>query len=206
MNSPPHTIIEDNMMYKLSMRTIELLKKDLFYGSLPDWQKAPIETLINICLEQGMGGKHIAYVLATAYHESDRFKTKEEYRKGHGRKYGTRLPVWNHVSTSYHGRGWVQLTWLGNYAQFSARLSALSGEEVDLVNNPDLIINNDKINAYITVVGMKEGLFTGKKLSDYADYVAMRRVVNGTDKAAKIAEYAEKFEEALKYGQEEGSA
>ncbi len=188
---------------------VEFLKEKLFYGSLPDFQAKPLEVLVDTCLENELSEvKQIAYVLATAYHESNRFKAKEEYRKGHGRKYGQRVPIWNSKSDAFYGRGWVQLTWLGNYGQFTARLSALRGEEVDLINHPEIILENDEINAYITVVGMKEGLFTGKKLSDYVgdDYVGARRVVNGTDKAGLIAGYAEKFEEALRYGQETGSA
>lgn len=45
--------------------------------------------------------------------------------------------------------------------------------------------------------GCTEGWFTGKKLADYSDYVNMRRVVNGTDRAEMIAGYAETFEAAL---------
>jgi hypothetical protein len=47
------------------------------------------------------------------------------------------------------------------------------------------------------------GLFTGKKLSDYigpgkCDYVAARRIINGTDRARLIAGYARSFQDALK--------
>jgi hypothetical protein len=35
-------------------------------------------------------------------------------------------------------------------------------------------------------------------MADFVDYAAMRQVVNGTDKAALIAGYAEKFEAALR--------
>lgn len=50
---------------------------------------------------------------------------------------------------------------------------------------------------------MTEGWFTGRKLSMYihdqglVDYVNCRRIINGTDKAAQIAEHALKFEIAL---------
>lgn len=49
-------------------------------------------------------------------------------------------------------------------------------------------------------VGCCEGWFTGKKLSDYlpGDYVNARRVVNGTDRSVKIAEYAKTFETAIR--------
>jgi len=175
----------------------------LFYGSLPEFQSDPIILLVETCIKSDVKDiKQIAYVLATAYHESNRFKVKEEYQKGRNHLYGIPVPIWRKVKTSFHGRGWVQLTWLGNYAQFTARLSAITGKEVDLINNPDIILKDDDINAYITVIGMKEGLFTGKALADYLgdDYVGARRIVNGTDKDELIANYAIQFEEALRYG------
>jgi hypothetical protein len=48
-------------------------------------------------------------------------------------------------------------------------------------------------------------MFTGKNLADYIrpgsiDYRNARRIVNGTDKANRIAGYAKKFEEALRKG------
>jgi len=181
----------------------EYLIKNLFYGSLPDWQANPLIMLVDKCLEVGVTDiKQIAYVLATAYHESGRFRFKEEIGKGNGRSYGRLIQVWGGKRDAYYGRGWVQLTWLGNYGQFTARLSAITGKEIDLINKPELITQRDDINAYITVVGMKEGLFTGKKLSDYLgdDYNNARRVVNGMDKHDLIASYAKKFEEALRYG------
>lgn len=58
-------------------------------------------------------------------------------------------------------------------------------------------------NAYnIMLLGMTEGLFTGKKLIDYindssADYINARRVINGTDRAQLIAGYAQDFENLL---------
>lgn len=181
----------------------QILIDDLFYGSLPPFQEEPIELLIDVCLENDVTDiKQIAYVLATAYHESNRFKAKEEYGKGSGRLYGNPVPVWSSKRTSYHGRGWVQLTWLGNYGQFTAKLSRILNKDIDLIGKPEIILQDDKINAMITVIGMKDGLFTGKSLNDYIgdDYINARRIVNGTDKAQLIANYALKFEEALRHG------
>ena len=50
---------------------------------------------------------------------------------------------------------------------------------------------------------MMNGVYTGKKLTDYiqaekCDFINARRVVNGTDKAELIMSYAAKFLEALK--------
>lgn len=66
------------------------------------------------------------------------------------------------------------------------------------------------ISAHSLFLGNREGWWTGKKLDDYLDHVdesdaedlrewtKARYVVNGTDKAAKIANGALTFERALK--------
>jgi hypothetical protein len=81
----------------------------------------------------------------------------------------------------------VQLTWKENYA----KLGLLLG--LDLVGRPDLAMQ-DGAAAEIMCLGMAQGLFTGKSLSDYFDTdtddpVNARRIVNGTDRAALIASY-----------------
>jgi hypothetical protein len=51
--------------------------------------------------------------------------------------------------------------------------------------------------AEVLVRGMMIGLFTGKKLSDFTDYVEMRRIINGTDRAQAIAGFALEFEKII---------
>ncbi|QDP58746.1 MAG: putative chitinase class I [Prokaryotic dsDNA virus sp.] len=175
--------------------------KDLFRGSLPDWQREPLDRLIDEGIARGKGVRKIAYVLATAYHETARFQYMEEIGKGHGKAYAARCVVMGTGSAvtetaQYHGRGFVQLTWLGNYARMSAALGR------DLVSDPDLV-KEPAIAAEVIWRGMLKGMFTGKRLSDYVgggqtDYVGARRTVNGTDKADLIAGYAEAFAEALR--------
>lgn len=89
----------------------------------------------------------------------------------------------------YAGRGYVQITGRDNYRRFGIEAS------------PDLALRPE-VAAEIMVTGMTKGSFTGKKLSDYlpGDYVNARRIINGTDNAAKIAGYAMKFEQALMEG------
>ena len=56
----------------------------------------------------------------------------------------------------------------------------------------------------IMSVGMRKGLFTGKKLSDYisrgggCDYKQARRIINGLDRASLIADYAATLEDILR--------
>jgi putative chitinase len=136
----------------------------------------------------------ISYILATAKHETaDTFEPIAEYGKGKGKAYGVPDPA---TGQTYYGRGYVQLTWKGNYQKFSKLL------EMDFVSIPDAVM--EKHLAYIILTtGMEKGLFTGRKLSDYInenekDYLNARRIINGTDKAELIAGYAEKFEKILK--------
>lgn len=96
----------------------------------------------------------------------------------------------------FRGRGYVQLTGRENYAKATRKLG------VDLLAEPDLALRAD-IAASIMVVGMREGWFTGRKLSDYlpGDYRNARRIINGTDKAYEIAGLATSWEAALRGAQ-----
>lgn len=133
--------------------------------------------------------RDLAYVLATAYHETARtMQPIKEYGKGKGKVYGKVDPITGHA---YYGRGLAQLTWLKNYQK--------AGEElgVDLVNNPDLALD-PFIAVRILFQGMIEGWFTGKRLANYpGDWKNARRIINGTDRAALIAGYAQHFYNAL---------
>jgi predicted chitinase len=125
--------------------------------------------------------RQIAYILATAFHES-RLKPIEEIGHGAGHPYGKFIN--GHV---YYGRGFVQLTWKDNYATFSKRLN------IDLVNRPELALNIEYA-ADILVLGMRDAMFTGVGLSKYLsetknDPLNARRIVNGIDCAALIRGY-----------------
>lgn len=178
--------------------------KSLFKGSLPAWQREPLDKLLGEGLRRGRTLEETAYVLATAYHETARFKYTEEIGEGEGRDYGE--PIWliRGVRVSYFGRGHTQLTWLRNYAKMSVFLSLELGREIDLVNKPDLASEPD-MAALIIWEGMIRGMFTGENLADYfdvntgqADYIGARQIVNGNDKDELIAGYAREFEAALR--------
>lgn len=124
----------------------------------------------------------LAYVLATTHHETDRtMQPIEEYGKGRGKRYAPR----------YYGRGYCQLTWDYNYKRFGDLLG------IDLLNRPELALE-PKYAVPILFLGMTKGLYTGKKLGDYivgdkTDWKNARRIVNGTDKADLIADYARRY-------------
>ncbi len=135
----------------------------------------------------GMPDHHLAYCLATAWHETAfTVKPIEEYGRGKGKPYGP---------SGFWGRGYVQLTWKDNYEKAGKELG------VDLVGSPALAMQPD-IAAKIMFRGMTEGWFTGKKLSDYFsagadDPINARRIINGTDRAAQVAGYHRVFLAAL---------
>ncbi len=173
----------------------EKVAAELYRGSLPSWQKEPLDRLIDEGLARERTMEETAYVLATAHHETARFKYMEEIGEGAGRDYGEPLLIIRGKWVKYHGRGFVQLTWLRNYALMSWYLG------IDLVNEPDKA-KDPAIAAKIIWEGMIRGHFTGTNLADYingeaVDYVSARRIVNGTDKADLIAGYAKTFESAL---------
>jgi RHS repeat-associated protein len=145
---------------------------------------------------QGLTAAQIAYVLATAQHETDQGRTLTEYASG--RAYEGRKDLGNTQpgdGPRYKGRGYVQLTGRRNYQFYSDLLG------VDLIDNPELAAD-PQIAAFITVHGMMNGVFTGIKLSRYVndrrtDFVNARRVVNGLDRARLIARYARGYLRAL---------
>lgn len=100
----------------------------------------------------------------------------------------------------FRGRGLSQITGRRLY-QWASEI-----EHVDFVANPDLFTTDIRYSAAASVVGMTEGVFTGRKLSEYingekCDFLNARRTVNAMDRAADIAAFAAKFNDALAFAQ-----
>lgn len=144
--------------------------------------------IISECFNQGITNQNqIKYVLATVEHETN--KTFMPVREAYWLSAGWRQRNLRYYP--YYGRGFVQITWEENYARFGKLLG------VDLVKTPDLALELENA-LFILVHGMKYGLFTGKKLSDYItkkkiDFRGARRIVNGMDRAKKIGRLAERM-------------
>lgn len=97
---------------------------------------------------------------------------------------------------TFRGRGLVQLTGRANYR----KLSTVVGKNLE--SQPDLACEF-QYAVPIMIVGMKNGMFTGYKISDFInrtqmDYSRARRVINGSDKADIFAKNAKRIEELLK--------
>lgn len=145
---------------------------------------------------------YLAYTLATVYHETAyKMQPIAEYGKGKGMLYGEQDSTTGKI---YYGRGDVQVTWKRNYETLTPLLykNDLSGRGVDVVNNPEWLLM-PFYSAQATILGMMNGLFTGKSYSDYLDgqepdYINARRIINGTDRAELIAGYAYDFEIAIR--------
>lgn len=133
--------------------------------------------------------RHLSYLIATCWHETARtMQPIEEWGKGKGKAYSK---VEN--GKVYYGRGHVQITWLANYK----KLTKANLKGWDFVNVPELLLQNEP-SIWATFYGMRTGLFTGKKLSDYfndtkTDPVGARRIINGQDCAHLIEVLYNKF-------------
>jgi putative chitinase len=172
----------------------------------PDQLKG-MEAVLRAAKEAGWPLAFTAYALATACHETaytmqpvrEAFWLNEKWRSKNLRYY------------PYYGRGYVQLTWKANYEKADRELSLdgrLNGD-LDLALDPD-------IAAAVMVKGMQEGWFTADKsgkrhtlarhvgttgeAASVAQFSNARRIINGTNKASKIAAEAIKFQAALQAG------
>ena len=152
----------------------------------------------------------LAYMLATAHHETDRtMQPIKEYggpsyflpmydiqgsRPTLARKNGNANPG---DGAKYFGRGFVQLTWKNNYSRAGAALG------LNLVANPELALDL-AVATKVMFTGMQKGWFTGLKLADFfnpatEDWVGARKIINGKDKANLIASYGHGYYAALSY-------
>lgn len=199
----------------------DLLRNAPFGGRLTQMQVKAISLILDLCEKMKLPLEFIAYILATAFHETggsfspgkeslnytaSALKKKfsrerisiadaDKYGRKTGQKanqsaianliYGGAWGLRNLGNKvfgdgwRYIGRGLVQITGLRNYAIFG------------IADNPDEAMKLDKA-VDILVTGMVNGVFTGKKLSDYLkngifNAVAARAIVNGSDKASLIA-------------------
>ncbi|CCM77134.1 hypothetical protein [Rhizobium mesoamericanum] len=209
----------------------DAVRETIFDGSLKQYQVEGMEALLDACSElQVADQRHVAYVLATPMIETGgsfvpivenlnysanalkakfggRISSTDADRYGRTSQHAANQPeianriyggdwgrthLGNTASTdgwTFRGRGLCQITGRANYAKFG------------VVSDPDRAATLPTA-ATIMVRGMRDGLFTSKKLSDYlndagTDYVNARRIINGLDRAEEIAGYAKKFEAAL---------
>jgi hypothetical protein len=170
-----------------------------------------IDALLNEGRAQGLPLHHMANVLAQVYRETGggMYPIKETVMPSHRDKNPTdaevirrldrafaegklphvREPYWR---DGWFGRGQIQITHRANYAKFG-------------ISDPADALRLH-ISARIAVVGMRDGMFTGRKLADYQFPEALdlppaqnpRRIVNGRDGSdAEVARWHRAFAGAL---------
>lgn len=185
------------------------LRSSLFKGSLGQPQVNGIEALLDAA--EGLPTHHVANILANVHRETgghmspiketvmpyhkDKNPSDAEVIRRLNNAYATgklpwvKSPYWR---TGAFGRGQIQITHDSNYRRFG--LSSYDGALIP------------SVSARIAVVGMRDGMFTGKKLSDYTFPAALdnppkqnpRRIVNGVDGSDKeVAGYHRAYHRAL---------
>lgn len=205
----------------------------IFTSSLKHAQVAGIEAILDYAESKGVPLSHLAYALATAYGETGgRMRPIQENMnysaprilqvfsrsrlKGHDPSDLAHQPelLANVVygvdwlgntqpgdGFRYRGHGLVQLTGRANFRKFGQRIG------VDLENNPLLALDLD-ISVRALFAGIEDGLYTGKKASDYFpsaydqlasknEFIAARNIINGSFEAERYATYAQAFQHAL---------
>lgn len=185
----------------LTKASFDILRAELFGGKLTTDQVQALNFLVQECDKADMTYPETAYSLATVYHETGIpvkgvgvIRTMQPVKEA-----GSDAYLKSRKYYPYIGYGYVQLTWERNYKSVGAKLG------IDLVKHPEYALKPD-IAATILTQGMLNGWFTGvgfrrkRPVSRYNKfaYVAARAIINGTDEAERIAEYAMIFEKALR--------
>lgn len=148
-----------------------------------------------------------AYMLATVKHECANIWAPivERGSVAYFEKYDADTPLGQRLGNTvdgdgflFRGRGYVQITGRANYERLGRAIGLAEG----LIEDPDRALDPE-ISYRIMSLGMRRGMFTGKKLSDYintigCDYVNARRIINGRDRAELIAGYATTIEGVLR--------
>ncbi|MBX5222526.1 hypothetical protein HJC04_19755 [Rhizobium sp. NLR8a] len=193
----------------------DAVQQELFKGELTQPQVVGMTAILDAWEKRSVEAdrRWLAYILATAFHETA--YTMQPVREtlaesdmraveileaafAAGRLSWVETPYWrpDEDGRCWLGRGLVQLTHKRNYEA----MSVLTG--IDLVADPDRAM---EMEAAVTILieGMLQGSFTGHKLADHLnatteDWVNARRIVNGTDRAEKLAGYALAFHAALR--------
>lgn len=138
--------------------------------------------------------RQMAYLLATARHESDLKPDAVEKRAPANspdpKMRELRAMQDKYWRLGYMGKGLPQLTRYENYVKFGRLLG------IPLAKNPNLI-KKVEVGAEVLVMGMAKGYFTKYKLSDFftpacnADWLGARLTINGKPKGHVMAYHAD---------------
>lgn len=192
------------------------VRSNLFTGKLSAGQVNGLTFILDVweAAHAKKDDRWLAYALATAFHETA--FTMQPIHEFGGKKYffemydrGGKRPNFaiNVLGNNkpgdgvlFHGRGYVQLTGRRNYTVMEKAF------KVDLTSGGNAADNvlNAELAAKIMFKGMEEGIFTGKSFGDFfnktaEDWKNARKIINGLDRAEKIAVYGKEFYGAISY-------
>ena len=161
----------------------------------PDKQIVSEQWIYNKAIEYWITDKHqIAYILSTVKWECA-FKNQKEIWWENRNYWKVDSSTWK----AYYGRGFIQLTHKENYEKYTSIIKSswkdfkdnngntLKWSEIDLVNNPDIILQSNDLAVFILMDWMKNwwpDRIETKKISYYindakTDYYHARSIVNG---------------------------
>jgi len=192
------------------------IREHLFNGSLRQSQLDGMNAILDKWEDESPqdDDRWLAYMLATTHHETGR--TMQPVREtfaatdddairrlerawGAGKLPWVKTPYWrlDDDHKSWFGRGFVQLTHKANYETLGDAI------EVDLITDPDEALVLDTA-LKVMFVGMRDGLFTTAKLSDFfnvskENWIQARKIINGLESADLVASYAKTYYAAISY-------
>ncbi|MGE3247847.1 MAG: hypothetical protein AB7F96_16550 [Beijerinckiaceae bacterium] len=189
------------------------LRDTVFGGKLSVSQVQGLDNLLDIW-EQDYADQpnvFLAYALATAAHETKYamqpvieaywVKSKRAREAYYHRMYdikGERPKVARVLGNThpgdgvkFPGMGLAQTTGRSNFGKVGRLIAARTGEQVDLLKNPKLLLK-PKYAGLALFEAMLAGIYTSRKLADYMngdtfDAYHARQIINRMDKARQIA-------------------
>ena len=181
----------------LDLKNLDSVSKAVI-ASTPSEERARaaqyVPYIINACTKAGMtDSAQVAYALATAEHETDHFRTMEEYDKRPYDSCGV-------------GEGMIQVTWCGAKEKVFRKLgiSAYGGRS-------DKRLQNFDVASQTLCRGLKEGWFGQQRplaecfQGGRANYTCAREQVNDHDVVENVADYARNFQKALESARQSAS-
>lgn len=197
------------------------VRPSLFAGRLSQNQVNGMEAILDAWQVTPFDTRWLAYMLATAYHETDNtmcaISENLNYSAAGLRatfpKYFTAAQATAYARQPERIANRAYANRMGNGSEASGDgwryrgrgLVQITGNDnyakYGISDDPDKALDPQKA-VEILFDGMTNGRFTGKRLADFfsatgTDWVGARRIINSTDRAADIAGYAKKFLAAL---------
>jgi len=190
-SSPPSPTIQ----VASNTLNIDAIVRSIPYPTIRAFARRSVPIILQECNNSGVTNlSQIAYILATAEHESHLGEWMEEFASGWDYE-GRVGDLGNNQAGDgplFKGRGFVQLTGRKNYTDWKSKLG------IDIVSNPERVMEPE-IAAKILVQGMRQGSFTDVSLDDRIgnNFVGAREIINGTDRANQIAAIADEYLKVL---------